>query len=107
MKKFESNVLFNLASHIHRAKLTAPTSIYVKDLNLNTIIGPSISPVYYNNPGFTVLDLESASGKFNLKEITYHFFDLSFYTLFQGEKWIQTDVSKEFGVDLNSADSIR
>ena len=82
MKKYENNVLFNLASHIHRAKFSAPISVYVEDLNLKTIIGPSISPVYYNNPGFTVLDIERGDSKFNINEITYHFYDLAFYIMF-------------------------
>jgi hypothetical protein len=84
MKQYESHVLFNLASHIHRAKFSAPISNQVEDMKLKTFISPSISPVYDNNPGFSILDIEFKDSEtgFHINEITFHFYDLAFYQVF-------------------------
>lgn len=58
MKTYENNIILNLGAHIHRASIKAPVSEIVNDLNLVILVTPSISPVYFNNPAFTVLRLE-------------------------------------------------
>jgi len=57
MKKYEKNIVFNLASHIHRGKILAPVSTQVPDLNLVMVVTPAFSPVYNNNPGFSIIDV--------------------------------------------------
>jgi hypothetical protein len=113
VKKYEEHIFFNLASHIHRGKFMAPISNQVKDLELTIIITPAVSPVYDNNPGYSVLDIEwkdqLVTGKagFEFQEVTFHFYDLLYYTIFKGEKWNSVPVMSGFGVDLNSVESIR
>lgn len=56
MKKYEKFIFFNLASHIHRGKFSAPVSSMVPELQLKSFIMPSVSPIYDNNPGFSIIE---------------------------------------------------
>lgn len=58
IKKYQDDILINLGSHIHRASIKAPISQYMNDLDLVLLLTPSISPIYNNNPGFTVMRIE-------------------------------------------------
>ena len=55
IKKYQGDILINLGSHIHRASIKAPVSQYMNDLELVMLLTPSISPIYKNNPGFTLM----------------------------------------------------
>jgi hypothetical protein len=53
-------------------------------MNLINIITPAISPLYLNNPGYTIMNIEleerPAKGEvFVITDLNYHFFDLMFY----------------------------
>jgi len=78
-------------------------------MNLKVIISPSISPVYYNNPGYTFFELEWQDdlNYFKIMEVSFRYFSLMQYILFRSDNWNHYDVMKEMGIDLNSADSIR
>lgn len=58
-KRYEKNILFNLGSHIHLFKVSAPTSEEIPNMNLKMLATLSISPIYGNNPGFTEILLET------------------------------------------------
>lgn len=46
-----------LAAHIHQADVRAPFSANFPDLNLPMFLTPSVSPIFMNNPGYSVIDL--------------------------------------------------
>ena len=77
-----------------------------------------MSPIYNNNPGFSVLEIskidENAlpSGlqepvRYRLVDVTFYFLDLSFFILFKSKVWHSYDIGREMGVNLDSAESIR
>lgn len=105
-----------LSSHIHTGRIQAPVSNEVLDLDLVMLFTIGISPIYNQNPGYTTIDLmpitnysdpNNSTIAFNVQEMTYHFFDQTFYQLFGGKKWFYYNTAKEFGINLNKADSIR
>jgi hypothetical protein len=38
--------------------VTAPVSKNVPDVGLVVVVSPSVSPIYFNNPGFTTFDVK-------------------------------------------------
>jgi hypothetical protein len=69
--------------------------------------------VYFNNPGFTHIDLEEVSDEtgeifwYKIKEATFRYFNLMQYMLFKGKIWNSIPLMSNLGVDLNSPNSIR
>jgi len=109
VKQYEDDILFNLASHIHRGKILAPVSQEVPNMNLRLLVSPSISPVYFNNPAFSRLWLEEDDdlGKLQLDSFKYVYFNLLGYLMFGSNHFREIDLQSTLGMDLSSADSIR
>jgi len=78
-----------LGSHIHIAAIKSQVSDVANDIGYQTLITPSISPIYNNNPSFTHLQLDETDLK--ITEAISHSFDLTSYTLFQGKHWTKID----------------
>lgn len=55
---YSSKIVMILAAHIHQADIRAPVSASYPDLSLSMLLTPSVSPIFMNNPGYTVLDLD-------------------------------------------------
>ena len=72
MKKYETQILVLIGAQIHQARVAAPISNKVNDLKLKIIVNPSVTPVYYNNPSFSVLELDH-DNEFKIKDLHYHF----------------------------------
>jgi hypothetical protein len=56
---FSHRIPLCLASHIHRMTYISPTSAKHPDLDIKILVTPSITPVYFNDPGFTVVHLNT------------------------------------------------
>jgi len=78
-------------------------------MQLKILVSPSISPVYYNNPGFSLFEVnwDGTLQTFKIADMKYHFFDLLNYLLFRTKQYREINVQSSLGVDVNSADSIR
>ena len=78
-------------------------------MELAIIVSPSISPIYFNNPGFTMLEMswDTTLNTFQIDNLFYHFFDLLNYVLFRTKSYRKIDVQKQLSVNVNSVDSIR
>lgn len=60
--EYRQDIIICLGSHIHRMALKSPWSVNFQnsgDDDLKLMVTPSVSPVYSNNPGFTVLHIEN------------------------------------------------
>ena len=73
------------------------------DLEYQTFLTPSISPIYNNNPSFTIIELVNQK----ILESKSWSFDLSSYTFFRGENWREIDWIEEFKIDFNDGSTIR
>jgi hypothetical protein len=64
-----------LGAHIHQAEIQAPISTSSPSFALPLILTPSVSPIYFTNPGYTIMDLEkSDSGKWESNMVNWRFF---------------------------------
>ena len=77
-----------------------------KDFDLKIYASPSISPVYYNNPGYSFIHLDQ---NLQVEEITLRFLRLYMLDFVFGTRhWNEYKLSQEMGgIDLNSATQIR
>ena len=71
------------------------------DLDLKIFASPSISPLFNNNPGFSVMtfDLEN-NVNFQLNYLKLYAYQLAI-------SWTKFDVQKETKIDLSKASEIR
>ena len=65
-----------LGAHIHHIEVMAPVSATVPNLDIVQVISPALSPIYGNNPGYGLLevDYESETNTYEIEELTYRFF---------------------------------
>jgi hypothetical protein len=54
---YQSKIIMVLGAHIHQADIRAPYSATYPDLSLPMFLTPSVSPIFLNNPGYSILDL--------------------------------------------------
>ena len=66
MDEFQGKIELIAGAHVHRAEFKDPIYEKYPDLNLPNIATLSISPIFMNNPGFTTLEIDSASKMQNL-----------------------------------------
>ncbi len=66
-----------LGAHIHQADILAPMSPAHTQYKLPLFLTPSVSPVYMNNPGYSVMDIDSQG----ISNVEWRFFQLYEYTL--------------------------
>jgi hypothetical protein len=60
MARYSHKIMFLLGAHVHFGEIRAPKLNDNKedDMKSVVIVCPSISPIYRNDPGYTVLDIE-------------------------------------------------
>ena len=69
LSEHRDNISFLIGGHMHFAELRVQQ--WPKMLGLLSIQSPSVSPVYYNQPGYSVLDIDEDTGKILNYEIRY------------------------------------
>ena len=50
-----------LGAHIHHIEVMAPVSATVPNLDIVQVISPALSPIYGNNPGYGLLEVDYES----------------------------------------------
>lgn len=75
------------------------------DLEIVQVILPAISPVYGNNPGYGILEIDDDTYKIN--ELTFSFFQLEDYYRMGATVWRNLNLEKEYNFDLNVPQTIR
>lgn len=58
VSKHNQKVLFLFGAHTHFADIRTPRFYDGPDLSSLLLISPSVSPIYNNNPGYAILDLD-------------------------------------------------
>ena len=59
--QYQDKILIVLGAHVHSGEIRAPISSEFGDLNLTVMMTPGMSPIYNNNPGYTILDISKDS----------------------------------------------
>lgn len=58
LAKYEDDIKLVSGAHIHRSEFRAPISKAHEKIDVPYLITPSITPVYNNNPGYTVMEIQ-------------------------------------------------
>ena len=56
LNKYQHRVSLISGGHIHHLEMRSQIAPEYPDINIPMIIGQSVSPIYFNNPGYTVLE---------------------------------------------------
>jgi len=58
---YEDRIIALLGSHTHYSSIRAPVSSSNPEFKFTEIINPSVTPVYYNNPGYSWIEFSNAN----------------------------------------------
>jgi len=111
--EYQDQIIVMLGAHVHRMALKAPmrnrdTELADPDKDLKIIATPSISPVYENNPAYTIAEFVTDGGEIQISEVNMHNFNIFLYMVLGVARFQSYNLSTVFGgVDLNSATQIR
>ena len=62
VERFQDRVIILLGAHVHSGEIRAPLSFLNKDLtNLTVMMTPGVAPIFNNNPGYTIMDIDTSS----------------------------------------------
>lgn len=89
MDKHQSKIKMVLGAHIHEADVRAPISKSFPDLKVVQFATPSVSPIFNNNPGYTIMEIRESSNHISMME--WRYFNLYQYTLFKYKSFLTID----------------
>ena len=72
LANYNEKIILSIGAHIHHIEAMAPQSVTVPGVNVVQVIVPAVSPVYGNNPGIGLLQIDPES--FEIDEMTFKFF---------------------------------
>jgi hypothetical protein len=101
---YQSQIIIILGAHIHCSDFRAPLSSSYPNINVVEYINPAVSPIYANNPAYTVLEVSHENG---VDDMTWRFLQLYEYLFF---KWVRFESMKPeeiFNVDFNEATTLQ
>jgi hypothetical protein len=58
MSTYKSKIVAILGAHIHQADIIAPLSTAHPGFTLPMFLTPSVSPIFMNNPGYSIVDID-------------------------------------------------
>ncbi len=77
----------------------------VPDVNVVQVIVPAISPIYGNNPGYGILEIDDTT--FEIDTMHFHWFQLEDWYRMGVAIWKDLDIQGQLGYDLNDPSSVR
>eukprot|EP00347_Sterkiella_histriomuscorum_P008268 403345729 len=101
----QNQIQFMLGAHIHWGDIRAPISHEFPDLKVVLLATPSISPIFNNNPGYSVLELSDSNNE--VTDMKWRFLQLYSYIFMKYKSFSTIDTEELFDIDVNSVDSIR
>ena len=78
----------------------APLDSTLADLEIVQLISPAISPIYMNNPGYGSMKFSKEK---HVEEMIFRFFQIEDYMRLGVVDFVEYDVQKYTGVNLNDA----
>ncbi len=88
----KDKIMLNINSHVHYSSFGVRKNEETNEYFMNTVMFPSLSPVYGNNPGFGYILLQDHK---EIKDINKYYFDLN-KTLDDTGKFPRNDSSLDF-----------
>ena len=81
-------------------EIRAPVSEDYPDLELKVIMTPSITPMFTNNPGYTILEVDKESFSF---KIEWNFLQFQELGIFRVENFVTYNPEELYDFDPNNA----
>jgi hypothetical protein len=94
----------NIGSHIHFSDFISPKAENFEQINTVFLITPAVSPIYMNNPGFTILDISNDN---KISDVHHTYFQLWKYIAFKQITYSTINFIESYGIDMNDPQSIR
>ncbi len=98
-----------MGAHVHFGEIRAPRLSEKKrdDMKSVILVCPSISPIYRNDPGYTVLDIipTNKDGSYEIAGLDWRYYDFSERKKL--DKFITLNPQRFFEIDLNNYKTIR
>jgi hypothetical protein len=103
LNRYQSSILFINGGHIHESEFRSSISKNFPDLNVAVLVTPSLTPLFYNNPGYTVADFNKGI----VSNLHMRHFQLFEYIFLSSKRFTTIDFESLFGFSINQPDSIR
>ena len=96
-EKYHDKIILMIAGHIHTSDIRLPKSKNHTNLQIPILFAPSPTAMYFNNPGYTMLEFTVNTEDTKLVDITksecvFRFFQLEDYIIFQKDSYITLDI---------------
>jgi len=101
--KYNDRIKLIMSAHAHPGEIRAPLSSRYPSLSLPILMNPSVSPLGFIMPAYTILDLPLSSSP----TVTWRFLQLLEYFVTQYPMFETFDLQKSLNVDLGNVTSIR
>jgi hypothetical protein len=105
LTRYQDKIFIVLGAHVHSGEVRAPQSFLNKDLtNITIMMTPGVAPIFNNNPGYTIIDLDSETQ--TIKHLYWRFFQLQEYFVLRLDNFISVNPHEAFGINLNKASTV-
>ena len=97
-----------MGAHVHFGEIRAPrlSDNETEDMKSVVLVCPSISPIYRNDPGYSVLDIVPDTEKsYRIDGLDWRFYDFSLRE--KEDKFITMNPQRFFEIDINDYKSVR
>ena len=110
LEEFDSVELIT-GGHIHRSEVRMSKSKLYPKVGIPLVVTPTLTPIYFNNPSFTVKDMTKDKRNEDNSALVFEkffvrAFQLQYNILFNSNSWINVDPKNAYGLDLNHPKTI-
>jgi hypothetical protein len=85
MNQYKSRILMILGAHAHPAEIRAPVSSRYPDFNVTIMLTPSVTPMAFMMPAYSIIDFKKSSSSSNkpVPYVIWRFLQLHEYIISQ------------------------
>ena len=107
--RYSYKIILQMGAHVHFGEIRAPRLSDNKEDDMKSVVlvAPSISPIYRNDPGYTVLDIEPTenTNSYEISGLDWRYYDYSERK--KEDKFITLNPQRFFEIDINDYHSVR
>jgi len=112
IEEYQDNIQLVSGAHIHRSQVRNPSSSSYQNISVPLLVTTSITPIYFNNPGYTTLEISldkrvNKTNHLEFSKLLVHTFQLQYYLLTGTKAWHDLDPKEQYGLDLNDKSTLR
>jgi hypothetical protein len=88
---YQSRIIMLLSAHAHPGEVRAPVSVKQPNLDLVIMMTPSVAPLGFIQPGYTLIDVTATTTK-----AVWRFLQLNNYILYRWPTYQTVDLEKDY-----------